>query len=175
MVGERTIASPIGEAKMFRPTTRGIALLFCLAAVCSSLLAQSEKTITVRMLDGKTGRLVEASGFQVRIDHEQALHANWVVQNEDGTGKLIVPRGASLLSIRGTYDNSMQVYVNCDSATEKTNPVDRWYAISEILNSGVVAPNGCGKPGDAAKLKPVAKPGEFVFLVRRMNSGEQWR
>ena len=146
-----------------------------MASVCGCLLAQSEKTITVRMLDGKTGRLIEASGFQVRVDHEQTFHANWVVQSEDGTGKLIVPKGASLLSIRGTYDNSMQVYVNCDSATEKENPVDRWYAISEILTSGVVAPNACGKPIDAAKLKPVAKPGEFVFLVRRMTSREQWR
>lgn len=160
---------------MLRPTFRGIALLFCLAAVCGCLFAQSEKTITVRILDGKSGRPVEASGFQVRVDHEPSFHADWVVQNEDGTGKLIVPKGASLLSIRGTYDNSMQVYVNCDSAAEKTNPVDRWYAISEILTSGIVAPNGCGKPSNAAKLKPVAKPGEFVFLVRRMTSREQWR
>ena len=160
---------------MLRRTLRGIALLFCMTAVCGGLFAQLEKTIIVRMLDGKTGRPVDASGFQVRVDHEQAFHANWVVHNEDGTGKLIVPKGASLIAIQGTYDNSMLVYVNCDSAAEKENPVDHWYAISEILTLGVVAPNGCGKPSDAAKVKPIAKPGEFVFLVRRMTSREQWR
>jgi len=160
---------------MLRRTPRRLTLLFCMAAFCGSLLAQTEKTITIRMLDGKTGRLIEASGFQVRIDHEETVHANWVVQNEDGTGKQAVPKGASLLSIQGTFDNSTALYFNCDSANGKEIPIARWYAISEILTSGVVAPNGCGKPSDAAKLKPVAKPGEFVFLVRRMTSREQWR
>jgi hypothetical protein len=69
----------------------------------------------------------------------------------------------------------MQTYVNCDSTLENTVRVGRWYSISEVLASGVVAPNGCGKPKDAAKIKPAAKPGEFVFLVRRMSTSERWR
>ncbi len=161
---------------MLRRTYRGLTLLFAMAALCGSLLAQSEKTISIRILDSKTGQPVEASGFQVRVDHEQAIHVNWVEQNEDGTNKLAVPAGASLLSIRGTYDDSTQVYVNCDAIDGKAKPVDRWYEVSEILISGVVAPNHCGKASDAAKVKPpVAKPGEFVFLVRRMTTVEQWR
>ena len=153
---------------------RGIKVLLCMAAFCGCLLAQTEKTITIRILDGKTGQLMATSGFQVRVDHEKTIHADWVVENEDGTGKLIAPQGASLLSIRGVYDNSIHLYINCDSAADKTHPVDRWYAISEILASGVVAPNRCGKPGSIAKFKPTAKPGEFVFMVRRMNSREEW-
>ena len=96
-------------------------------------------------------------------------------QNEDGTGKLTLPQGATQLSIHGTYDDSTLTYVNCDSASEKTNPVDRWYAISEIVASGIVTPDGCVKPGMAPKLKPVAKPSEFVFFVRRMTTRERWR
>jgi len=149
--------------------------LFCMACLCGGLLAQAEKTITIRVLDGKTGKPLLASGFLVRVDREQAVHANWVVQNEDGTAKLTVPGGALLFSIQATYDDSMQTYVNCDSTLENTVRVGRWYSISEVLASGVVAPNGCGKPKDAAKIKPAAKPGEFVFLVRRMSTPERWR
>jgi hypothetical protein len=146
-----------------------------MAALCGSLCAQTKMTVTIRILDGKTGKPVPATGFLVRIDHQKTVHADWVAQNEDGAGKLTLPQGASLLSIHGTYDDSMLTYVNCDSAAEKANPIDRWYAISEIVASGIVTPDGCVKPGMAPKLKPVAKPGEFVLLVRRMTTREQWR
>jgi len=160
---------------MLRRTARGLTLLFCTVAFCGSLLAQTDRTITLRMLDGKTGRPILASGFLIRVDHDQTIHANWVVPNEDGTAKLTVPKGANVVSIQGTYDDSTQIYFNCDSANGKDNPIDRWYEISDILTSGIVAPNGCGKPSNAAKIKPVAKPGEFVFLVRKMTTAEQWR
>ena len=150
-------------------------LSFCMAFLCGGMIAQTGKTVTIRVLDGKTGKPLLASGYLVRIDHEQTVHANWVVENEDGSGKLTLPATASLFSIRATYDGSTQTYINCDSSTKSALPVDRWYSISEVLASGIVAPNGCGKSQDAAKIKPVAKPGEFVFLVRRMSTQEQWR
>ena len=146
-----------------------------MAAFGGLLCAQTGKTITVRMLDGNTGKLITTSTFIVRVDHETTAHADWVAPNEDGTSKLSVPRSASLLSIQGTYDTSMTIYVNCDSASEKTNPIDRWYSIAEILSLGVAAPNSCVKPAEAAKLKPAAKPGEFVFFVRKQNWREQMR
>jgi hypothetical protein len=164
---------------MLRLTHRAFTLLVCMAAFCGLLCAQTGKTITVRMLDGKTGKLITASNFLVRVDHEPTVHADWVVQNEDGTGKLTLPRSASLLSIQATYQSSMAIYVNCDSASEKENPVGRWYSIAEILSLGVTAPNGCVKPAEDAKLKPLAiptpaaKPGEFVFFVRKQNWREQ--
>ncbi len=160
---------------MVRSIDRGLVLLVCMAALCGSLCAQTKKTVTIRILDGKTGKPLPASGFLVRIDHEKTVHANWVAQNEDGTGKLTLPDGATLLSIHGSYDESMLTYVNCDSAAEKANPVDRWYAISEIMTSGIVTSDGCVKPAMAAKFKAVAKPGEFVLYVRRMSTLEQWR
>jgi len=170
---------------MLRLTHRMFILLVCMAAFCGLLCAQTGKTITVRMLDGKTGKLITTSTFLVRVDHEPTVHANWVAPKEDGTGTLTVPRSASLLSIRGTYDSSMTIYVNCDSASEKTNPIDRWYPIAEILSLGVAAPNSCVKPAEAVKFKPLAKlkpvaiptpaakPGEFVFFVRKQNWREQ--
>lgn len=165
-------------------THRALALLSCMAALCGSMCAQAGKTITVRILDGKTGKLVETSTFLVRVDHQQTLHADWVAQNEDGTGTLTLPRNATLLAIQGTYDSSEKIYVNCDTAAQKENPVQHWYTISEILATGIIAPNECGKPIFTAKSKPgaknkseaqlapVAKPGEFVFFVRKRNMRE---
>lgn len=160
---------------MFRRMDRGLALLVCVAALGGSLCAQTKKTVTIRLLDGKTGEPRVATGFLLRINHEKTVHANWVLQSEDGTGKLTLPDGATQISIHGTYEDSMLTYVNCDSAAEKAKPVNHWYAISEIMTSGVVTPDGCVKPDKAAKLKAVAKPGEFVLFVRRMTTREQWR
>jgi len=158
---------------MVRGTHRGIALLFCMAVCCGCLGAQAQSAITIRMLEARTGKLIETSNYLVRVNHEQTAHANWVVQNEDGTGKLTLPGGVSTLSITATYESAMYVYVNCDSASEKGNPGEHWYDVSEILTAGLVAPNGCRKPRDAAKRRPIAKPGEFVFFVRKLNSFEQ--
>jgi hypothetical protein len=158
---------------MIPRTYRNLALLFCMAVFCGSLLAQTGKTITLRMMDGKTGKLIETSHFMVRVDHQETVHADWVVQNENGTGKLTLPKGASLLLIQATYDSATQIYVNCDATSQKEDPIGHWYSIAEILASGVVAPNGCVRPKEAAKLKPAAKPGEFVFFVRTRNWREQ--
>jgi hypothetical protein len=117
------------------------------------------------MHDAKTGHLIRTSYFLVRVDQQQTVHADWARLKEDGAAQLTVPRTAGLLSLRATYDNAMETYVNCDSAGDKPVPVDRWYKVSEILASGVVAPNAC------SKLKELAKPGEFVFFVRKIN----WR
>jgi len=165
---------------MFRQTYRVLQLLLCMAALCGVLSAQTQKIITLRMMDGKTGRLIATSDFLVRVDHQQTVHANWVTMNEDGTGKLIVPGDASQLSIGASYDGSTSLYVNCDSNndTKGKNPgpiLDRWYSVSEILASGIVAPNDCIGKKVPEKLQIFAKPGEFVFFVRKMTSSEQLR
>jgi hypothetical protein len=149
---------------MVRRTYCILALFVCIAALCGTVRAQAVKPIIIKMLDGRTGKLVATTGFMVRINHEETVHANWVVQNEDGTGTLTLPLDASILTIQGTYDSSMEVYLNCDAGA-KTETSDHWYTVSDILATGVVAPNGCGKQ------KAAAKPGEFVFYVRRQN----WR
>jgi hypothetical protein len=160
---------------MVRQTHRVLTLLLllCIAAFCGSLRAQTEKTITLRMLDSKTEKLIPTSHFLVRVNHDKTIHADWVELNENGTGKLTLPKGATLLSIQATYDSAMEIYVNCDAATGSAKLTDRWYAVSEILSLGIAVPNSCVKPKDAAKAKPVAKPGEFVFFVREHSRREQ--
>jgi hypothetical protein len=142
--------------------------------------AQTGKTITLRMIDGKTGRLIATTDFLVRIDHQETAHANWVTLNDDGTGKLTVPGDASLLSIQASYDSSTSLFVNCDSnndykASSQGYVRDRWYNVSEILAKGIVAPNDCIGKKVPEKLQLFAKPGEFVFFVRRMNAREEFK
>jgi hypothetical protein len=152
---------------MFRRIFSVLPLLLCLAAVSGSVYAQTEKTITIRLLDSRTGHLIAASDYLVRINHEETVHANWVLQNEDGTGKLTVPQNATVLAAQARYSIGLDIYVNCDSAKDKDIPVAHWYAVSDILTSGVAAPNGC------SKRTALAKPGEFVFFVRKQNWREQ--
>lgn len=164
---------------MINWTHRALYLLLCVAAVCGPLRAQTEKTVTIRMLDSRTGILIASSDYLVRINHEETVHGNWVVKNEDGSGKLTLPGDATALSVRATYDSSTSMYVNCDAAkdvgsSDRAPGLDRWYKVSEILESGVVASNGCAGKKIPGRLQVVAKPGEFVFFVRKLNAKEQF-
>jgi hypothetical protein len=164
---------------MIRQTHRALYLLLCAAALCGPLRAQTSKTVTIRMLDSRSGILIASSDYLVRVNHEEAVHGNWVVKNEDGSGKLTLPGDAAALSVRATYDSNTVMYVNCDAAKDvgsanRAPGLDRWYKVADILESGVVAPNGCAGKKIPDKLQVVAKPGEFVFFVRKLNAKEQF-
>ena len=165
---------------MIRQTQRVLFVLLCVAALCALIGAQAQKTITIRMLDSRTGKLIATSAYLVRVDQEQTVHANWVTQNEDGTGRLTVPSNAAALSVRATYDSTTMIYVNCDAdkdlgSSDHAPALDRWYKVSDIVELGVVAPNGCGGKKVSDKLQVIAKPGEFVFFVRKLNAKEQFQ
>jgi hypothetical protein len=147
---------------------------------CGSVRAQTQKTVTIRMVDVRTGILIASSNYLVRINHQQTEHGDWVQKNEDGSGKLSLPADAALLLIHATYDDATQIYANCDAdkdhgSAEHAPSPDRWYSVAEILSSGVVAPNNCIGKKVPEKLQVVAKPGEFIFFVRTLNSIERFR
>jgi hypothetical protein len=172
------VAIPV--VAMARRTYRRLLVFICLAAICGSLRAQTEKTVAIRMIDGKTGLLIASSNFLVRVNHQDTVHGDWVHLNEDGSGKLTLPVDADVISIHATYDSATLIYANCDadkdrgSAEHAASP-DRWYSIATILESGIVAPNGCVGKKVPDKLQIFAKPGEFVFFVRPLNSMERMR
>lgn len=147
------------------PAIRVLAKFVCVTAFCVSLHAQTVNTIHIRLLDGKTGLPVAPSNFLVKVDHHDTVHNEWVHMYDDGTVIVTVPAGAKEFSVKATYDASMETYINCDAAKESDRERDIWYPISEILKAGVVAPNEC------SKTHYTAKPGEFVFFVRKRN----WR
>ena len=141
------------------------------AALCGLLPAQTGATITVLMLDGKTGKPIIPSNFLVRVNHLDAIHNEWLKIADDGMGLVKVPAGASFLAVQGTYHGSMYIYINCDAGMEKDTRTLHWYSVPDILNSGVNAPNECykGKYAEATHLD--VKPGVFVFYVREAD----WR
>jgi hypothetical protein len=156
-----------------------ILLLLCAAALCGSVRAQTGKTITIRMLDSRTGHLIATLDYLVRIDHLETLHANWVKQNEDGTGRLTLPPEATTLSVHATYASTTMFYIDCDTDKERGSSrsaagVERWYSVADIVASGVVAPSYCGGKKVSDKMQVVANPGEFVFFVRKANAKEQF-
>jgi hypothetical protein len=131
------------------------------SALCSPLHGQDVNTIHIRLLDGKTGLPVKASNFLVRVDHHETIHNEWVQIGDDGSVTVAVPAEAKEISVKATYDMSMETYINCDAAKENDKERDIWYPIAVIMKRGAVAPNECSKTDFSAK------PGEFVFFVRK--------
>jgi len=149
------------------PAIRAFVALLCSAVLCAGLHAQSENTIHIRLLDGKTGLPAKAHNYLVRIDHHDTAHNEWVHMNDDGTVVVTLPFDAREIAVKATYDLSIETYINCDAAKETDKERDIWYPISQILQSGLVAPNEC------SQTHYTAKPGEFVFFVRKRTWREQ--
>jgi hypothetical protein len=147
------------------PVFRAFIALLSAAVICAGLHAQSENTIHIRLLDGKTGLPVKASNYLVRVDHHDTAHNEWVHINDDGTVTVTLPPDAKEIAVKATYEMSTETYVNCEVAKESDKDRDIWYPIAQILKSGVVAPNEC------SQTHYNAAPGEFVFFVRKHN----WR
>ena len=173
-----SLTSP--AAIKIRPAHRVFLLWVCIAAVCFSVAAQTQRTVIIRMIDSRTGLLIPTTYFLVRVDHQQLEHGDWVKKNEDGTGALTLPADANLLSVHATYDTSSYVYANCDAdkdhgSAEHAPSPDRWYSIANILEAGIVAPNNCIGKKVPDRLQVIAKPGEFVFFVRELNAMEKFR
>lgn len=122
---------------------------------------QTAQTISIRMLDGKTGLPVKASNYLVRVDHHDTYHPDWVSINDDGTVIVTLPSDAKEISLKATYGMGMDMFVNCDAAKESDKERNIWYSIATIMTTGIVAPDEC----DKTAFKP--KPGEFTFFVRK--------
>lgn len=149
------------------PTIRTLARIASIAAICISLHAQTGKTISVQLRDGKTGKLITPSNFLLRIDHHDAVHNEWVKINDDGTVQVTVPDDAKEISLQATYNEGMDYYVNCDAAKQADKERELWYPIAVIMKSGAVAPNECGRSQYSAQA------GQFIFFVRKRGALDQ--
>lgn len=153
--------------------TIGWLLLVGLIGLCGVVDAQSAKTeiIILKIYDGKSGKPVVPTGYQVRVDHLTMLHPDWVKQNDDGSAEMTIPAESSVVALHLAYDNSMEIYVACDA--DKNAFGDVWYTVSEIMKKGTVAANACGKSKVNEKYKTTAAPGELILFVRERNWKER--
>ena len=149
----------------------GLLLLMGSIAFCGALFAEPAKTITIKLYDGKSGRPVVPTGYQVRIDHNTEKHGDWVKQHEDGTAALTIPADTAVVALHFAYDGSMEVYVNCDA--DKNAFGDVWYSVPQIMSKGMVTSNLCGKSKANEKYKTTAGPGELILFVRERNWKER--
>jgi hypothetical protein len=149
----------------------GLLLLVGLMAFCGALFAEPAKTITIKVYDGKSGRPVVPTAYQVRVDHNGEMHADWVKQHEDGTAELTIPADTAVVALHLAYDSSMSVYVNCDA--DKNAFGDVWYSVPQIMAKGMVTSNLCGKTKTNEKYKTIAAPGELILFVRERNWKER--
>jgi hypothetical protein len=143
--------------------TAQVLFLCSLAMMGTPSNAQADRTITIRMLDSKTGNPIPPSMFQVTINTKDYSHLESFPPNKEGLGELVVKGDATVISVQALYQPGDRIFVDCDLVKDKIAFQSHWYAIPEIFASGIVAPNSC------SKLKAVARPGEFVFFVRPMN------
>ena len=152
---------------------RGTAVLWLVISFCGMLYGQADRGITIKMLDSKTGKPITTSEFQVWLGdsvtsaHTSGVSPRWVKPSNDGLGKLSLPTGATVLTVHAQCGAAKWGYVNCDRLKDRGPFEEHWYSISDILTSGVTAPNFC------SKQTAVAKPGEFVFFVRPMSFVEK--
>jgi hypothetical protein len=151
--------------------TIGSLLFVWLVALCGMLHAEPSKIITLKVFDGKTGHPLMPTGYEIRVDRLQAVHNDWVKPKEDGSAELTVPADAHEISVHFAYDNSMEIYINCDA--QKNEFGDVWYLVPRIMSEGMVMANGCGKAKVNDKYKTTAAPGELIMFVREKNWKEK--
>jgi hypothetical protein len=126
------------------------------------------------MLDSKTGEAITTSEFQIWIGESASTARTgrnpdqWVKPGKDGIGSATFKPGAGVISIHA-QDPSSWGYVNCDEVKPFGWRGEQWYSITQIIQSGIAAPNHC------SRRAAVAKPGEFIFFVRSQNFWEKMR
>jgi hypothetical protein len=151
----------------------GVLLLFYVVMQCGTLGAQSERTITVRMLDSKTGQPITTSEIEVRMrvpvisNQAKGIPPVYVRPNKDGVGTATFPIAASDIRVYASYGKANWSYVDCDSIQDRGSTQEHWYSISEIVSTGIAPHNFC------SKRRIAVKPGEFVFFVRPMTFSEK--
>ncbi len=148
-------------------------LLFWIVMICGALYAQTDRTVGVRMLDSKTGEPITTSEFQVWVSASSTPGQTggtlfrWIRPEADGEGKITLSPDSSLITVHAQYGKAGWGYVNCDRLKDHGPFREHWYSASEILTTGIAAPNY------GSKQKAIAKPGEFVFFVRPQTWSEK--
>jgi hypothetical protein len=121
-------------------------------------------------LDSKTGQPITTSEIEVRFRASPTptqMAGIAPIYVRSGVTEMALPLGASDLTVYAR--DGVWGYVNCDSVKDRKPYSEHRYPTSEIVASGIAAPNGC------SGRRVVAQPGEFVFFVRPMTFWEKFR
>lgn len=111
------------------------------------------KTIKVRLLNGKNGKPIKDDNPSIWIGDATSPINPWT----DSHGEIVV-------SVTDTRLQELRVspdwYVDCRFKTDSEDGMRVKYSLEEIINTGVVSENLCGK----RRIAPI--PGLLVLYVR---------
>jgi len=122
-------------------------------------LPQSNVSITVKVLNGKTGLPVWRESANIWIDDDPQMNPK---TNLLGTVKIKIPGKAVQLTITPNWAHE------CRWDGKPNTKFGDSYSVAEILSTGVVSDNFCG----ATKVAPT--PGVLVFYERPTTWKERW-
>ena len=147
--------------KRYLPIFSVIACWLC-AAQQQPPSVQTDATIIIRLLNGKTGKPAKNSVINVWLEDAQIAASN---PTTDSNGEIHLRiADAQWKTLRFLPGDSVDCRYKKGQLFE---PVK--FPIQEIFSHGVVAPNLCGK----ATAKPT--PGVLVIFVRNLTFIEKWR
>ncbi|MHB1960480.1 MAG: hypothetical protein ACYCO5_15820 [Acidobacteriaceae bacterium] len=135
--------------KTFHPGT--LIAFMALISFWTPLLRGQGAVVTVRLVNGKSGKPVTDENLNVWIDN--STDSQLFRPDRDGVIKLSVPSNGAL-----SFASNIQVTCHPYSKDEH---LLRKYQVSEILEHGIADQNLC-----STKIHAKAHPGEFVFFER---------
>jgi hypothetical protein len=150
---------------------------FACLAVLERVHAQSGTSagtpIAIRMFDARTAQPIVPNNLLVRVDHQDDIRNETLHIDDLGVGTVTLPAGATVLSVQGTYNDGMEIFINCDAGMEKNLNALHWYSVATVVSTGVIAPNECYKGKYERNPRVPLKPGEFDFFVRKISVRDQ--
>lgn len=180
-IARKTRAQSLG-VRLFR---RGVLLLFVLLAFALSARGLLAQRIEIKLVNGRNGHPMADTCLNVWVGTER-VNALSIPTDNDGMAVLQLTEENSEINIRNRwapcgaegvinpvlkYADTIKVntgYVSCQPRTADYSWLAlRGFSTKEILESGVVTANACGK----AKASP--KPGEVVLFARPLTWWEK--
>jgi hypothetical protein len=140
----------------YAKTYSKIAILTWLALSAAILPAVTAQTITIRLVNAKTGKPVKDKHVSTSLDNDFSVNRDLPLSDKDGAVLFSVPPKARLITLQagpkvGKEPNRIP-YGVCGRYSE--------LPIENILKHGFVPQNECD-----SRIQPQPKPGEIIYLV----------
>ncbi len=142
---------------------RTFALVFALFTY--SFGQTSEKSVTVRLLDSRSGKPMVADVVEIWIDNDRS-HVISTHTGPDGIASAAVPSKTSEISVYAQQDGWYLYRCDLTKGTSKPAPV---YLLDQITKNGIAAANRCSR-----RTAPT-QPGEITLFVRPQSLWEKMK
>ena len=108
--------------------TRRLMFMFWTMVLYGPLHAQTDRVISIRMLDSKTGQVITKSEFMVWVDHQLGPGVRWIRQERDGIGEM---------TLSPTFNAKVMMVASGESVSTWTDECDTCGAWVDIMTIGM--------------------------------------